>query len=52
LVKEEMDRQVITQPAAAAEVVDTMEAVAVHQRKTTDRDGLLEVVEDRPFLEE
>jgi hypothetical protein len=52
LVKEEMDLQVITQQAAAAAAADTMAAVAERQRKTTDQDGLPEVVEARPFLEE
>jgi hypothetical protein len=45
LVKEEMDLQVITQQAAAVAAVDTMAAVAGRQLKTTDQDGLLEVVE-------
>jgi hypothetical protein len=52
LVKEEMDRQVITQLAAAAAAADTMAAVAELLRKTTDQDGLQVVVVARPFLEE
>jgi hypothetical protein len=47
-----MDLQDITQPAAAAVAVDTMVAVEVRQRKTTDQDGQQEEGADRPFLEE
>jgi len=42
----------ITQPAAAAAAVATMEAVAEHQHKITDQDGPQVVVVARPFLEE
>ena len=47
-----MDLQDITQPAVAAVAVDTMAAVAEHQRKTTDQDGPQEEEVARPFLEE
>ena len=47
-----MDLQDITQPAVAAVAVDTMVAVAEHQRKTTDQDGPQVVEAAHPFLVE
>jgi hypothetical protein len=47
-----MDLQDITQPVAVAVAVATMEAVAEHQRKTTDQDGPQVEEAARPFLVE